>query len=420
MADNGLIPGLKINSPDTLFCENCQYGKLHRKPFKKKTQERALKLSEYVYMDLCGKMTHPSTGDSNYFLLLKNDSISYRSVYFIKHKSDAFAKFAEYKKLVETQTTNKIKKVHSDNGLKFSNKQFRQFFKDNGIIHEFSAPYTAEQNGRIERENRSIVENARTMLITANLQPENWAEAINTSVYILNRKPRSMDKKIPYELWTRKAVDLRHLRKFGADVYVHIPKQFRTKFSSKAKKMVLVEYENDSTNYHVLDITIGKITITRDVSFNESVHSEEDNNKKIDNTFSVYFNNKRAEPENEELEQEDEPENEVFEDAVAGQDNEDIQVTQKRRLRDRSKLCRLSRYDEECYIACLAVTIDEPQTFEEAIVGDNAEKWKQAMTEEIESLRANNKWTLEELPENRQAIGIQVDISSQEEHRLIC
>lgn len=224
MADNGLIPGLKINSPDTLFCENCQYGKLHRKPFQKKTQERALKLGEYVYMDLCGKMTHLSTGDSNYFLLLKNDSISYRSVYFIKHKSDAFAKFAEYKKLVETQTTNKIKKVHSDNGLEFSNEQFRQFFKDNGIIHEFSAPYTAEQNGRIERENRSIVENARTMLITANLQPENWAEAINTSVYILNRKPRSLDKKIPYELWTRKAVDLRHLRKFGADVYVHIPK----------------------------------------------------------------------------------------------------------------------------------------------------------------------------------------------------
>lgn len=183
--------------------------------------------------------------------------------------------------------------------------------------------------------------------------------------------------------------------------------------------MVLVEYENDSTNYHVLDTTTEKITITRDVSFNESVHSEEDNNKKIDNTFSVYFNNKRAEPENEELEQEDEPENEVFEDAVAGQDNEDIQITQKRRLRDRSKLRRPSRYDEECYIACSAVTIDEPQTFEEAIVGDNAEKWKQAMTEKIESLRANNTWTLEELPENRQAIGIQVDISSQEEHRWI-
>jgi len=211
-------------------------------------------------MDLCGKITHPSTGDSNYFLLLKDDGISYRSVYFIKddgisyrsvyfikHKSDAFAKFAEYKKLVETQTANKIKKVHSDNGLEFSNEQFRQFFKDNGIIHEFSAPYTTEQNGRLKRENRSIVENARTMLIATNLQLENWAEAINTSVYILNRKPRSLHKKIPYELWTRKAVDLRHLRKFGVDVYVHIPKQFRTKFSSKAKKMVLVEYENDST-----------------------------------------------------------------------------------------------------------------------------------------------------------------------------
>lgn len=78
--------------------------------------------------------------------------------------------------------SNKIKKVRSDNDLEFNNEQFRQFFKNNRIIHEFNASYTAEQNGRIKKENRLIVESARTMLIAVNLQPENWAEAINTSV----------------------------------------------------------------------------------------------------------------------------------------------------------------------------------------------------------------------------------------------
>ena len=62
-----------------------------------------------------------------------------------------------------------------------------------------------------------------------------------------------------------------NLRRFGADVYVHIPKQFRTKFSNKAKKMILIGYENDSTNYRVLDPT-GKIIITCNVSFNENAH----------------------------------------------------------------------------------------------------------------------------------------------------
>jgi len=125
-------------------------------------------------------------------------------------------------------------------GKEFDNEQFRQYFKEKGIIHEYSAPYTAEQNGRIERENRSIVEGARTMLLVANLQTGLWAEAVNASIYTLNRRPRELDKKVPYELWSGKTVTLNHLRKFGAEVYIHVPKQFRSKFESKSKKMILV------------------------------------------------------------------------------------------------------------------------------------------------------------------------------------
>lgn len=102
MADNGLILGLKISNLDALFCETCQYRKLHRRPFQKKIEERALKSGEYLHIDLCGKMTYPSTGGSNYFLLFKDDCTLYRSVFFIKHKNDAFEKFLQCKKLMET------------------------------------------------------------------------------------------------------------------------------------------------------------------------------------------------------------------------------------------------------------------------------------------------------------------------------
>jgi len=61
----------------------------------------------------------------------------------------------------------------------------------------------------------------------------------------------------------------------------------------------------------------------------------------------------------------------------------------QRNLRDRSKLKKPSHYTD-CYLACTAMTVEEPQTHEEAVSGDHAERWKQAMEEEINSLRSNN------------------------------
>lgn len=147
MADNGRIPGLQIKNLDELFCEKCQYGKMHRLPFHRNLKLRAQKPGEFVHVDLCGKISHSSIGGANFFLLFKDDCTSYRTVYFIKHKNDTFSKFVEYHKFVENQTGNKLRKVRSDNGKEFDNEQFKQYFKEKGIIHEYSAAYTAKQNG---------------------------------------------------------------------------------------------------------------------------------------------------------------------------------------------------------------------------------------------------------------------------------
>lgn len=65
----------------------------------------------------------------------------------------------------------------------------KNFFKAKGIIHESSSPYTPEQNGNAEREIKTIVESARTMLIESGLPETFWTEAMNTAVYTLNRRP---------------------------------------------------------------------------------------------------------------------------------------------------------------------------------------------------------------------------------------
>jgi transposase InsO family protein len=57
-----------------------------------------------------------------------------------------------------------VKKIRSDNGSKFKNLQVKEYLEEEGINHEFSDPYTPQQNGVVERKNRTLIDMARTML----------------------------------------------------------------------------------------------------------------------------------------------------------------------------------------------------------------------------------------------------------------
>ena len=78
----------------------------------------------------------------------------------------------------------KILKVRSDHGGEFENEPFEIFCEKHGIIHEFSSPRTPQQNGVVERKNRSLHEMARTMLHENNMANFFWAEAVNTACYV--------------------------------------------------------------------------------------------------------------------------------------------------------------------------------------------------------------------------------------------
>lgn len=72
------------------------------------------------------------------------------------------------------------------------------YSKSRGIRMETTAPYTPEQNGKAERENRTIVKSARTMIHAKSLPKFLWAEAMNTAVYILNRTLSSKNTLVPF------------------------------------------------------------------------------------------------------------------------------------------------------------------------------------------------------------------------------
>eukprot|EP00253_Pinus_taeda_P015413 PITA_15413 len=85
--------------------------------------------------------------------------------------------------------------------------------------------------------NRTLMENSRSMLNCAGLGHEFWVEAVETTCYLVNRSPSStLEDKIPHEVSTGKKPSFSHLRVFGCDAYVHVPKEKRTKLESKSER----------------------------------------------------------------------------------------------------------------------------------------------------------------------------------------
>nr|GEZ36990.1 integrase, catalytic region, zinc finger, CCHC-type, peptidase aspartic, catalytic [Tanacetum cinerariifolium] len=114
----------------------------------------------------------------------------------------------------------KLKHFHTDNGTEFVNYDLTHYYESVGIFHQKSVPKTPQQNGVVERRNRTLVEAARTMLIFSKALMFLWAEAVATACYTQNRSLiHTHHNKTPYELVHNKKPYLTFLRIFGALCY---------------------------------------------------------------------------------------------------------------------------------------------------------------------------------------------------------
>ena len=115
-----------------------------------------------------------------------------------------------------------VVKVQSDNGTEFRNTQVEEFCNDIGIKHEFSSTYTPQQNGVVERKNRTLITLARAMLDDYGISQRFWAEAINTACHASNRVYlHRFLKKTPYELLIGRKPNISYFRIFGCKCYIY-------------------------------------------------------------------------------------------------------------------------------------------------------------------------------------------------------
>jgi transposase InsO family protein len=107
-------------------------------------------------------------------------------VFFLQEKSQTQETLKRFLRQAQNEFRLRIKKVRSDNGTEFKNSQIEGFLEE-GIRHDFSSPYTPQQNGFVERKNITLLDMARTMLDEYKTPDRFWAEAINTACYSINR-----------------------------------------------------------------------------------------------------------------------------------------------------------------------------------------------------------------------------------------
>lgn len=167
-------------------CEACIMGKMTRKTFPT-TGTASTECGQIVHGDVCGPMHVNSLSGARYFLLLKDDFSHYRHIFFIKGKDEVPDKIENFLNRVTAQTPHTIRVIRTDNDTEYVNKRVCELLSARGIVHQTSVAYNPEQNGSAERNIRTVIEAARTMICNRELDQKLWAEAANTAVYVLNR-----------------------------------------------------------------------------------------------------------------------------------------------------------------------------------------------------------------------------------------
>ncbi|CAF1077662.1 unnamed protein product, partial [Brachionus calyciflorus] len=264
---------------DKEFCESCTLGKSTKLPHKTKETNSVDENYVTIHSDLVGPMKTSSIGSKLYILTYLCSRTEYSFVYFLKNKSEQFAKFKEFKSSYELLTDKKIKEFRTDNGREYLSNEFNSYLKDCGIKHNTSVEYCPQMNGKAERLNRTLIEKARCMILAAKVNLNLWSAGVDTANYLRNRSPSAaLNGKTPFEALFGKLPKLSHLKVFGCEAFPLITNKIGNKFDPVAKNdCIMIGYGESEGIYWVYDKKNHKVFRSRDIRFNEN--SILDNNK---------------------------------------------------------------------------------------------------------------------------------------------
>ncbi|GJV39165.1 retrovirus-related pol polyprotein from transposon TNT 1-94 [Tanacetum coccineum] len=229
-----LVDGLpKFKYGKDHLCSACERGKSKKASHPLKLVPSDHSKLELLHMDLCGPMRK----------FIAQAQLNYKA---------------------------KVCKIRTDNGTEFKNATLKAHYEKLGIMQQFSTARTPQQNGVVERRNRTLVEAARTMLIFSRLPEFLWAEAVATACFTQNRSIiHTRHNKTPYELLRGKKPNVKYFRVFGSLCYTTNNRDDLGKMKPKADIGVFIGYSKTSRGFRIYNRRTKKIMETINVKFDE-------------------------------------------------------------------------------------------------------------------------------------------------------
>ena len=362
------MPKLSTGMPTSLKvienitnCDTCANAKQKRSEHNSK-RLRATRILERIYCDIMGKITPMAEDESLYILVLVDDWSRYVVIYNLRSKDEASDKIMLYIRRVQSKFNFKVAEIRCDNGTEFVNRKLQTFCDEEGIELDLVPPETPELVAVVERKNGTLGDRIRALLDNSHVPIEWWNFAAETAVYLINRSPTSaLPNQTPYELWHGCKPDVSRLRIFGSLARVWIPPKKRTKWKARSWKGIMVGYTR--TGYLIYNVRTRETVKTCNVNIDESKDIR-DLSKALVQNKAQYLNI--------------EPKKKVDLDSI-----ENIIIT-------------------EDNVANMAMNIENPLTFEEAMNGPEKEFWKHAIEEELTTMKERKVWKI--IPEPKSSI----------------
>ncbi|KAI3665286.1 hypothetical protein L6452_43910 [Arctium lappa] len=274
---NKLVLGGHVKGmPDLKFakehlCAACEKGKMKKASHKPKAIPSTSRSLELIHMDLCGPMRVQSINHKKYVLVMVDDFSRYTWVQFLRSKDETPELIISLLKSIQVNLNQVVQTIRTDNGTEFKNQILTGYLTSVGISHTFSAARTPQQNGVVERRNRTLVEAACTMLSHYKLPLFLWAEAVATACYTQNRSIiNKRFNKTPYEVINKRIPNINYFHAFGCTCFVLNDKDDLGKFSPKADEGVFIGYSQHAKAYRVYNKRTKTVVESVNVTFDET------------------------------------------------------------------------------------------------------------------------------------------------------
>jgi transposase InsO family protein len=235
-------------------CAACQVGKHVGTTHQSKNVITTSRPLELLHMDLFGPVAYLSIRGSKYGLVIVDEFSRFTWVFFLQDKYETQGTLKRFLSRAQNEFELKVKKIWSNNGFEFKNLQIKEYLEEEGIKHEFSAPYTPQQNSVVERKNKTLIDMARTILGEYKMPERFWPEDVNTACHAINRLYlHRLLKKTSYELLTGNKPNVSYFRVFGSKCYILVKKGRHSKFAPKDVERFLLGYDSNTKVYRVFN-----------------------------------------------------------------------------------------------------------------------------------------------------------------------